>query len=555
MPPIPLRIRAGARVLACLALGFTLVPASARALTLPPGFVDEPLPFTFVYPTSVRFLPDGRPLITEKRGRLYMIDTDGTLRLLWSSEATVLDYADRGLIGLAVDPTFPTGRWIYLLHSVDPDSNGVDDSEDNYGRLMRMQMNGNDRSLNTGSRQILFGTKWSDAPIDGSTSHSIGCLNFARDGSLLVSVGDGAHFGYMDAGGNDPGLFGPGMGSPSEDIGAFRAHYKNTLDGKILRLDPNTGLGLPSNPFYDGNASSPQSKVYAYGLRNTFRFAIKPGTGSTTQSAGDAGTLYYGDVGWETWEEFGAIRVPGSDMGWPCFEGEHPQLQYQAATPSHDGCAPADPTPVMPLLTLNHNDASLSSVPGISGSCAVGGVFYSGTSYPPAYQGAYFIGDYVESWVKAMRVDSQDHLQTVLEFGTDFDNPVAFATNPVNNDLYIVSITSGLIHRIRFTGGSVGTPPPAAAAQLELSEPRPNPSHGAARFGLQVPKDGAVTFEVFDAQGRLVWSAPPTRFAAGPAALSWPGFDRNGAAAGNGLYFARVRMDGGQVTRKFVMTR
>src|SRR5262245_47641573 len=104
MPRLPLRIRAGARLLACLALGLTLVPASARPLTLPPGFVDEPLPFTFVYPTSVRFLPDGRPLITEKRGRLYMIDTDGTLRLLWSSEATVLDYADRGLIGLAVDP-------------------------------------------------------------------------------------------------------------------------------------------------------------------------------------------------------------------------------------------------------------------------------------------------------------------------------------------------------------------------------------------------------------------------------------------------------------------
>jgi len=64
-----------------------------------------------------------------------------------------------------------------------------------------------------------------------------------------------------------------------------------------------------------------------------------------------------------------------------------------------------------------------------------------------------------------------------------------------------------------------------------------------------------VAFEIFDAQGRIVWSAPPTWYAAGPAALSWTGIDRNGAPAGNGLYLARARMDGGQVTRKFVITR
>lgn len=553
MPRIPLRIRAGA--FACLALGFVLIPGSARALVLPFGFVDEPLPFTFVNPTNIRFLPDGRPLITEKRGRLYMVDTGNVLRLLWSGEASVLDSYDRGLIGLAVDPTFPTGRWIYLLHSVDPDSNNVEDNEDNYGRLMRMQMNSNDRSLNTGTRQILFGTKLSDGPLDGSQSHSIGCLNFARDGSLLVSAGDGGHFSYLDPGGYDAALFAPGMANPDENIGAFRAHDKQSLDGKILRLDPNTGLGLPSNPFYDGNPASRESRVYAYGLRNTFRFTIKPGTGNASPAAGDPGVIYYGDVGWDTWEEFGAIRIPGSDMGWPCFEGEHAQPQYQAATPSHDGCAPTDPTPVMPLITLNHNDASLSSIPGITGSAAVGGVFYTGTSYPPAYQGGFFIGDYPESWIKVMRTDDQDHLQTVLEFATEADNPVAFATNPVNGDLYYVSISSGTIHHIRFTGGTVGTPPPTLATHLEMSEPRPNPSHGAARFGLQLPKDGVVTFDVFDALGRLVWSAPPTRFAAGPAAISWPGTDRNGVAAGNGLYFARARMDGGQVTRKFVMTR
>lgn len=555
MPRIPHRIRAGAFALA-LALPLAVPATPARAVVLPPGFVDEQIRSTFVNPTNLKFLPDGRLLVTEKRGRLYMIDADSTLRLLWSGEASVLDSYDRGLLGVEVDPTFPTGRWIYLLHSVDPDSNNVEDNEDNWGRLMRMQMAGNDRSLNTGSRQILFGTTWSDGALHGSYSHAIGGLKFARDGSLLVSVGDGAHYGYLDPGGYDAPLFAAGKGDPAEDIGAFRAHYLQSLDGKLLRLDPNTGLGLPSNPYYDGNASSRRSKVYAYGLRNAFRFTVKPGTGSTLPGAGDPGIVYYGDVGWDTWEEFGAIRIPGSDMGWPCFEGEHAQLQYQAATPSHDGCAPNGPTPVMPLVTFNHYDPSLSSIQGISCSCAVGGVFYTGTSYPPAYRGGFFMADYVESWIKVMRTDAQDNLQTLLEFATDADNPVAFAVSPLNGDVYYVSISTGLIHHIRFSGGTVGAPAPTAALGLQLSEPRPNPSRGAVRFGIQMPKDGTLTFEIFDAQGRIVWSAPPGQFAAGPAALSWPGVDNAGAPAGNGLYFARVRtMDGGQVTRKFVMAR
>jgi len=83
----------------------------------------------------------------------------------------------------------------------------------------------------------------------------------------------------------------------------------DSLSGKILRVDPITGKGLSDNPFYNGDADSNRSKVYDYGLRNPFRFAFQPGTG----------TLFIGDVGWNTWEEINRGR--GQDFGWPYYEG------------------------------------------------------------------------------------------------------------------------------------------------------------------------------------------------------------------------------------------
>jgi hypothetical protein len=89
-----------------------------------------------------------------------------------------------------------------------------------------------------------------------SESHTIGNLKFGTDGSLFISNGDGASYNRVDP-------------------RAIRVQDLNNLSGKILRIDPLTGLGLSDNPFYD--ASKPNSnisKVYDYGLRNPFRFTI-----------------------------------------------------------------------------------------------------------------------------------------------------------------------------------------------------------------------------------------------------------------------------------------
>jgi glucose/arabinose dehydrogenase len=80
-----------------------VLPAPVAAITLPPGFVSEAVPFTFDDPTAIAFLPNGRLLVAEKGGIVYAVD--GTVRhALWSHEEEVLNTADRGLLAIAVDP-------------------------------------------------------------------------------------------------------------------------------------------------------------------------------------------------------------------------------------------------------------------------------------------------------------------------------------------------------------------------------------------------------------------------------------------------------------------
>ena len=94
------------------------------------------------------------------------------------------------------------------------------------------------------------------------------------------------------------------------DPRTVRVQDIDNLSGKILRIDPITGAGLPDNPFYNGDPGANRSKVYQLGLRNPFRIAVDE----------NSGQLYIGDVGWTRWEEINA-GDPGANFGWPYYEG------------------------------------------------------------------------------------------------------------------------------------------------------------------------------------------------------------------------------------------
>ncbi|MEN3357630.1 MAG: hypothetical protein V7637_1612, partial [Mycobacteriales bacterium] len=203
-----------------------------------------------------------------------------------------------------------------------------------------------------------------------------------------------------------------------------------------------SGHGVPANPYYQAAApDSWQSRVFVRGVRNPFRFGFDARTGR----------LYIGDVGWSSWEEVDVARG-GEDFGWPCYEGLLRTTGHQNL-PNCKAMYAAN-TPVNPpLYTYPHT-------PG--GVAVVGGVFYTGTSYPAAYRGRYFFGDYVTGFINTLATDTKDQLTVApARFASGLGSPVAFDTAP-NGDVVFADIASGSLKRLRY---SAGNRPPVAAAE------------------------------------------------------------------------------------------
>ena len=86
-------------------------------------------------------------------------------------------------------------------------------------------------------------------------------------------------------------------------------------------------------------ASRARSRVWTLGLRNPCRVAVRPGTGAANPSAGDPGSMYILDVGWEYYEELTIAKGPGENHGWPAFEGIQVQQPYWDAAPQNRDAA------------------------------------------------------------------------------------------------------------------------------------------------------------------------------------------------------------------------
>jgi len=448
---------------------FAICSPFVGAVTVPPGFVTfEVAPSgTWQGIVDIAFAPDGRIFVAEKRGMVWIVRSGARLPEPFLDIRTeVLSNGDRGLLSLALDPGFSSSPHVYLQYAVDPNQDDVDDDGPTFSRLTRYTASAsNPDAADPSTRLILIGHSWSDGIPAIYTTHTTGTLRFGTDGTLLVSNGEAAHADTPDPGGRDPSAFGPGKFSISEDIGAFRSQWLGSLAGKILRIDPATGEGLSSNPFYNGNLLSSASRIYAYGLRNPFRFTLRPGTGSSNASDGTPGTIVVGDVGWVTWEEVSAVHG-GENLGWPCREGFAVTDQYPSTAPSHHGCwtlgTPENPVmPSPPLLDWHHTTANLSHPPPLAGKCTSGVAFYAGTQYPSSYHGALFFADYESGWIRAARLTSSDTLIDVLDFATGAPGIVDLETDPVSGDLVYVNITAGEVRRIRFDPSNL---PPVAQA-------------------------------------------------------------------------------------------
>jgi glucose/arabinose dehydrogenase len=545
-------------VLATLAAALT---APEAALEAPPGFVVEnafPLA-VFENPLQVVFLPDGRKLVADRRGTVDVILQDGThVRNFIDLRDEVAGMLDLGLLGVAIDPDFASNRWVYFGYTVDPNEDGVDNDLHHFVRVARYQASLADTNVvDYSSREVLIGATWPTGPPTLFTSHSVGSLRFGLDKSLLISVGDGGHFDTLDAGGLDPDGFGPGKTDPAEDMGAFRARSLNSMAGKILRIDKETGFGLDSNPYWDGVPTSDRSRVWAYGLRNAYRFSFRPGTGSTDPSDGDPGVIYAADVGWGKWEELCIIRQGGRNHGWPCWHGPEVHSGYVFVSETEAGndsilCTEElnyeNPTAEsLPSLWIHHNVGAESYPPGWVSLAIIGGDFYTGTEYPEEYQGKYFLADYSWSWIRWVEVDVFNNIVDWGDFIEGASGPVDIESDPATGDLYYVAWGAKQVRRIRWEGisSSEGAEGRAGAPNGMSLSAYPNPFRRTALLNFELPAGGEASIRVYDAGGRLIRTLAERRvYPAGHQALEWDGLDSAGRKAGPGVYFCRIEAGG-----------
>ncbi|MCH7976739.1 MAG: PQQ-dependent sugar dehydrogenase [Bacteroidetes bacterium] len=472
---------------------FDYSPASSQpegGPSLPSGFYLESITpgISFEEPVAVVALVDGRFLVAEKRGIVHTIENGIRLPTPFLDiQDEVLNHADRGLLGLTLDPEFASNGRIFLHYAVDHDGTGDYERFDAFVRITSYTASAaNPNVADLSSRNVLIGETFSTGIPACFFSHNGGHLAFGSDGTLLVSTGDAASFIEVDAGGLYPDCFGPGRFDSSEDIGSFRSLRVESLAGKILRIDPNTGDGITSNPFYTGDPTDNASRVWAYGLRNAFRFAVRD-NGSTDPNDGLPGSVYIGDVGWNRWEEQ-QVAKSGENFAWPCYEGPFEHSGYQAETPATNGCGVMPPR-TDPAYYWSHTDPGASNPPGLLGFTALGGAFYTGSVYPAVYQNAYFYADFALGWMAFAHVDADDNFLDHTLFAENLSFPVHISYDPFREQFLLVDVAEGDIFWLEFDDPDTNEAPVAVASAT--------PTNGTVPLAVAFFGD-----ESFDPEGR-----------------------------------------------------
>jgi glucose/arabinose dehydrogenase len=297
---------------------------------------------SFTEPDHVTAPPgDTRRLfVVEKKGRIQvLVDGKRASRPFLDISGDVTDSGEQGLLSMAFAPDYSKSGRFYVDYT---DRNG-----DTRVQQFRRSSSDPDRADPASRRQVLFVKQ----PF---ANHNGGLLVFGPDRRLYVGLGDGGSEG--DPRGNGPD--------------------RNTLLAKILRIEPlpNGGYRSPASNPYAGRPG--RDEIYAYGLRNPWRFSFDRRTGD----------LYIGDVGQNQYEEIDYARRGrgrGRDYGWSCWEGRH---RYNASR----HC----PNPVRPVHEYSHS----------GGGCSITGGVVVRDPRLPALAGRYVYGDFCTGKLRSLRI-------------------------------------------------------------------------------------------------------------------------------------------------------
>ena len=342
----------------------------------------------------------------------------------------------------------------------------------------------------TGNEQVLVEDWCQQYPV-----HTGGGLGFGADGYLYYTGGDGSTATFWDYGhtgtpsnpcGDPPGGIGSVMTSPTSEGGRLRVQDLRTpgdptgLDGTLIRIDPRTGAGVPGNPLYNSPDAN-ERRILAYGLRDSVRLAIRPGTND----------VWVADRGGGYWEEFDRVPDTSSvrNFGWPCYEGGmnaqgdpytriRPRSLEEALNICMDLYAAGNET-AAPYWAYDHELNIVPNEPcaknaegGPAGALLSGMSFYpaAGGSFPAPYRKALFFGDRLRNCIFALLPgsDGLPERGNVMVFASDAMRPIDLETTPAGDMLYVDQATDE-IHSIKYVGNPANQAPTAVVSADKIT--------------------------------------------------------------------------------------
>jgi glucose/arabinose dehydrogenase len=443
-------------------------------------------------PVDLQHAP-GHPdllFVALQQGRVLAFDRHGD----GADWTTFLDFRDRvytessweeGFLGFAFHPDFAENGFVFVHYNAPPLTEGAP----HRSILSRLTCVLDGRpEADPGSELILLELN------QPRPYHNGGQIAFGPDGFLYVALGDGG-----------------GAGDPDRN-----AQNRTNLFGSLLRLDisgtPGShgpGYDIPDDNPYAGNTENWREEIWAFGLRNPWRFSFDPVTG----------WLWLGDVGQSRREEVNLI-VPGGNYGWNVMEGTVCTPYY--GTDDRAACETDQFLPPLWELDQETGDRSIT-----------GGHVYRGQALPGLY-GHYVFADFVSGRIYALEYDGTAPpvnrqiatLSGITSFGVDADR-----------ELYLLNYTAGIY---RLLEKPVSNEPPSAVRTATLRLSGPNPVRDRTSFTFTLDRPAHARLDLVDVLGRSV----RTLHDAAARADVPTGVRLDAAGLDPGIYVARLLLDG-----------
>jgi glucose/arabinose dehydrogenase len=475
-------------LLSAVLVSVAAMPARAQQVQLVDAFPG----LSFTKPVLLTHSGDGtdRIFVVQQNGLIRVFANDSTTaasRTFLNLSAKISSSGgEEGLLGLAFHPQYESNGYFYVNYTAPGPLRTV---------VSRFSVSSDpDRADSLSEVKVLE----INQPY---TNHNGGMLAFGADGYLYIGTGDGGS-------GGDPQNY---------------AQDRTSLLGKILRIDvdgttPTTPYRIPAdNPFVGGAF---REEIWAYGLRNPWRFSFD----------GPTGELWAGDVGQGAREEIDIIQR-GKNYGWRIMEGT---ICYNPSV----GC---DTTG----LTLPVKDYGRDV-----GSSVTGGYVYRGARRPELV-GAYVYADFVSGRIWKLRLSGA----TVTEDALLLQAPFLVSSFGVDqsNELYVCAYgysgTSGIYRFNRSAVTDAGEPEPAPR-EFRLEQNYPNPFNPETVIRYQLPEGADVRLAVYDMLGREVALLAEGRMTPGDHQARF-----DGSALASGVYVYRLRAGNLMLTRSMLLLR